>query len=116
MDYYVSLGLLDPIQRTDGNYRLFDEDAIDRIKQIKLLQEQRFSLEEIQHILGKNQLNDKINAIRIKLESVKEELHSLSPMVQDSKELATDIKSTLYELWASEKDLAHLVLSLLEKI
>lgn len=47
IDYYTQLGLLQPVGRTDGNYRLYDADAPARIAQIRALRAQRWSLSEI---------------------------------------------------------------------
>lgn len=45
---YEELGLLRPVQRTSGGFRLFRSDAVDRINWITKLQAIGFSLTEIQ--------------------------------------------------------------------
>lgn len=47
IDYYTQLGLLSPVARTSGNYRLYAADAPARIAQIRALQARRLSLTEI---------------------------------------------------------------------
>ncbi|MGN2639279.1 helix-turn-helix domain-containing protein [Nocardia takedensis] len=47
IDYYTSLGLLVPAERTAGNYRLYDPADVDRIQLIQRLEAQGISLEEI---------------------------------------------------------------------
>lgn len=47
IDYYTQLGLLRPVARTSGNYRLYDADALSRLATIRALQAQRLSLSEI---------------------------------------------------------------------
>jgi len=47
IDYYTQLGLLQPVDRTTGNYRLYGAAAPARIAQIRSLQAQRLSLTEI---------------------------------------------------------------------
>ena len=47
IDYYTQLGLLEPVGRTGGNYRLYGPDALDQIGKIRALQARRLSLAEI---------------------------------------------------------------------
>lgn len=47
IDYYTQLGLLRPVARTTGNYRLYDAKAPARVAEIRLLQTRRLSLSEI---------------------------------------------------------------------
>lgn len=47
IDYYTQLGLLRPVARTTGNYRLYDADALSRVAEIRALQARRLSLSEI---------------------------------------------------------------------
>jgi MerR family copper efflux transcriptional regulator len=47
IDYYTGLGLLEPAARTEGNFRLYSPDAIDRIAMIRSLEEHGLSLDEI---------------------------------------------------------------------
>ena len=45
---YEELGLLVPVERTKGGYRLYDEDSLTRVRWIGKLQEIGFSLSDIQ--------------------------------------------------------------------
>jgi DNA-binding transcriptional MerR regulator len=45
---YEELGLLVPVERTKGGYRLYDEDSVTRVRWIAKLQEMGFSLGAIQ--------------------------------------------------------------------
>ncbi|MGY0502331.1 helix-turn-helix domain-containing protein [Nocardia sp. FBN12] len=47
VDYYTSLGLLSPAERTSGNFRLYSPADAERIQLIKSLEMQGISLEEI---------------------------------------------------------------------
>ena len=51
LHHYDQIGLLKPTQVTQAAYRLYDEDAIHRLRLILLLRELQFSLAEIQNIL-----------------------------------------------------------------
>lgn len=50
--YYEELGLLKPAARSEGDYRLYDEDDVERLRFIRGLRDDAgFSLAEIGHLL-----------------------------------------------------------------
>jgi MerR family transcriptional regulator, repressor of the yfmOP operon len=50
--YYEEIGLLTPAARSDGDYRLYDEDDVERLRFIKDLRDEAgFSLAEISRML-----------------------------------------------------------------
>ncbi|MDO4355533.1 MAG: MerR family transcriptional regulator [Clostridia bacterium] len=49
--YYDSIGLLKPVEQSEAGYRLYGEDALDRLRRIALLKELGFSLTEIGRLL-----------------------------------------------------------------
>lgn len=48
---YEELGLLSPVERSKGGYRLYSPDAVVRVRWIARLQEMGFSLPEIREVL-----------------------------------------------------------------
>lgn len=50
--YYESLGLLEPVHRSESGYRYYATDAVKRVQFIRKAQSLQFSLSEIQQILG----------------------------------------------------------------
>jgi DNA-binding transcriptional MerR regulator len=48
---YEELGLLEPVERSKGGYRLFGEDSVIRVRWIEKLQELGFSLNDIGRLL-----------------------------------------------------------------
>jgi Cu(I)-responsive transcriptional regulator len=50
--YYESIGLLRPAHRSAGNYRIYDDGALQRLRFIGRARELGFSLREIEHLLG----------------------------------------------------------------
>lgn len=52
VDYYTGLGLLTPTARTEGNFRLYSPDAVDRITMIRGLEEYGLGLDGIAAALG----------------------------------------------------------------
>lgn len=53
IDHYTRLGLIDPVQRSDSSYRLYSQDALERINFVNTCKKNRLSLSEIQDIMGK---------------------------------------------------------------
>ena len=51
LQYYDEIGLLPPSQRTEAGYRLYDDDALERLQQILLFRSLEFPLKDIQAIL-----------------------------------------------------------------
>src|SRR5258706_8409333 len=51
MHLYEEMGLLHPVSRSTGGYRLYSEEAISRVRWISRMQELGFSLPEVQSFL-----------------------------------------------------------------
>ncbi len=49
--YYEEMGLIAPEQRTDGGFRLFTEETIDRLKLIKQMKPLGFNLSEMRELI-----------------------------------------------------------------
>ena len=61
--YYEELGLLKPAARSDGSYRLYDEDDLERLRFIKGLRDDAgFSLAEIGQLLEDEAARDRNRA------------------------------------------------------
>ena len=70
---YEELGLLRPIQRTSGGFRLFQSDAVDRINWITKLQAIGFSLTEIQGFVREFENADSGRSATARVKSVFQE-------------------------------------------
>jgi len=91
IDYYTRLGLLHPIARTDGNYRLYGADAPARVARIRALQARRLSLREIAASLngnGSDTVGDAIERFRL----VAHELDRLRGEVAEIQETITEAR------------------------
>lgn len=51
VDFYTGLGLLTPVRRSTGNFRLYQPSDVRRIKAIRQLEGQGIRLDEITHLL-----------------------------------------------------------------
>lgn len=52
LHYYDEIGLLKPSSITESGYRMYDEDALERLQQIMLFRELEFSLKDIKRIIN----------------------------------------------------------------
>jgi DNA-binding transcriptional MerR regulator len=51
VDFYTGLGLLTPVRRSGGNFRLYQQMDVKRITAIRQLEAQGIRLDEISHLL-----------------------------------------------------------------
>lgn len=63
LQYYDEIGLLKPSKLTPSGYRLYDDEALQKLQQILFFKELGFQLKEIKEILQKPDF-DKINAFK----------------------------------------------------
>ena len=61
VDFYTGLGLLAPVGRSGGNFRLYQASDVHRIVAIRRLEAQGIRLEEIGHLLSAPALEDHTN-------------------------------------------------------
>ena len=57
LHHYDAIGLLTPSIRTEAGYRLYDEQALERLQMILLYRELRFPLARIREILDSPDFN-----------------------------------------------------------
>ena len=58
VDFYTGLGLLTPVRRSGGNFRLYQARDVQRIAAIRRLEAQGIRLDEIAHLLTASALED----------------------------------------------------------
>jgi MerR family copper efflux transcriptional regulator len=58
VDFYTGLGLLTPVRRSGGNFRLYQPADVQRIAAIRRLEAQGFRLDEITHLLAEGAQED----------------------------------------------------------
>jgi DNA-binding transcriptional MerR regulator/DNA gyrase inhibitor GyrI len=72
--YYEKMGLLKIFRDPDSKYRLYDEEAADRLKQILMLRELGLSLNEIKVILENKDIAEITEIFSINLLKIQEEI------------------------------------------
>ena len=83
--YYESLGLVEPVHRSESGYRYYALDAIKRVQFIRKAQSLQFSLSEIQQILGVRRQGDPAcplvrNLLNQKIAGLEEQLHRMTTL------------------------------------
>lgn len=95
LQYYDNIGLLNPAQHTEAGYRLYDHMSLERLQQIMLFRELKFSLKEIQAILD-NPNFDKDLALEQQITMLtlkRDHLNDLITFAQELKELGVNYMS-----------------------
>lgn len=86
VDYYTSMGLLNPL-RSESNYRYYSRETLLRLKLIQSMKKKRFTLEEIRTRLSLldsiqvDQENISIDSIKKQLKQLEEQIIQLQPSV-----------------------------------
>lgn len=80
--YYESRGLIKPVARTPGGYKLYDEETIDKLRFIKNAQKLDFTLNEIADlytllIKSKNPWNELTSIIENRLKNINRQKSNL---------------------------------------
>jgi DNA-binding transcriptional MerR regulator len=92
---YEELGLLVPIERSKGGYRLYDADSITRVRWIAKLQEMGFSLGDIQTMARQWEQSGSAPGAMAKVERL------LTEKLADTREQIARLKQLESELQAS---------------
>jgi len=85
LHYYDQINLLKPLRINSSGYRIYDENSLKELKQILLLKEIGFNLDEIKHVInGKNWENKASFEIqKALLEKKRDRLNKLIRLVDD---------------------------------
>ena len=92
LQYYDSIGLLRPAERTEAGYRLYDDGDLETLHQILMFRELEFPLKEIRRILGspdfdrEKAIDRQIGLLRLKKERLERLLRLAREMKQGGKD------------------------------
>ena len=90
--YYEQRGLIPEVPRTDGGYRQYDDDAVNRLRFIKRAQRIGFSLDDIHELLELHR-RDACPQVRAratsKMRLIEEQITELTKMQRLLEKLAT---------------------------
>jgi DNA-binding transcriptional MerR regulator len=92
IDYYTGLGLLAAAKRSTGNYRLYDDETLARIRRIEHMKAQKFTLEEIRKQLSalnrvstREDVSRKLADLQSHLTQLEREVKELEPVLDQLK-------------------------------
>lgn len=93
--YYQSLGLLSPTERTEGGFRLFSNNDLQRIRIIKQFKELDFSLEEIRDVFSSTTSSNKSERIKGSKNILIRQLEEIENKINDLQGLKDRTKKAL---------------------
>ncbi|MFS1511989.1 MerR family transcriptional regulator [Chengkuizengella sp. SCS-71B] len=93
VDYYTKIGLIHPIKRLEkNNYRLYNDETLQRLKRIEMLKKDKYSLDEIKHTLDQldkitedTLIKEKLTSLQDHLKLVEKDVKELSPVIENLK-------------------------------
>lgn len=110
--HYENLGLLQPVRRSKGRYRLYAPDAVDRVRWIGKLNDVGMSLSEIHEVLSRWEQGPSAPEAMSKVRQVyRDKLAEVSRQIQHLESLAHELQASLnyLETCASNCDPTQLV-------
>jgi len=101
VDFYTSLGLIEPASRSVKNYRLYSDETLHRLQRIEQMKKDKYSLEEIKEALDmwskispEEAVSRKLVDLQLHLEQLQREVKELEPVM---KQLKPQQARTLYK-------------------
>ena len=92
IDYYSKIGLIQPVGRSNTNYRLYNDETILRLQRIEILKREKYSLEEIKEMLdlwskvtGDEQVVEKLTSLEVHIQQLEREIKEMQPILQQLK-------------------------------
>lgn len=100
--YYEELGLLDKPQRSEGRFRLYSEEAIQKLRFIRKAQSLGFNLKEIKTIIRESRkgLGSCCSHVGV---LIKDKLSELNVKIQELKVMRSDLQGMLRQ-WIPSKE------------
>ncbi|MDQ0493716.1 DNA-binding transcriptional MerR regulator [Paenibacillus brasilensis] len=88
IDYYTKLGLITPEERSLKNYRLYNDETLNRLERINQMKQEKYSLEEIKQTLikwssvaGEDHVTDKLTSLEMHMQRLEREVNELQPLL-----------------------------------
>ena len=112
--YYERAGLLFPVKRTKGNYRLYSDASVQRLRFIRASQAIGFTLDDVRILLGAQEDRQTASCGEVQ-ELIEERLAGIEQQLKDLRAVQRVLKSALQKCQETEQDgCCHVVESLSE--
>jgi DNA-binding transcriptional MerR regulator len=92
IDFYTSMGLLEPEKRSEKNYRLYSSETLLRLERIEQMKKEKYSLDEIKTSLdqwskvsSEEHISRKLTDLQLHLEQLQREVKDLEPVMNKLK-------------------------------
>jgi DNA-binding transcriptional MerR regulator len=92
IDFYTSMGLLEPECRSAKNYRLYSDETLLRLKRIVQMKKDKYTLDEIKaninvwrKVSSEEQVSSKLTDLQLHLEQLQREVKELEPVLSQLK-------------------------------
>jgi MerR family copper efflux transcriptional regulator len=92
IDYYTSMGLIEPSERSAKNYRLYQDETLVRLKRIEQMKQEKYTLDEIREALdgwskvtAEEQVSQKLTDLQLHLSQLEREVKDLEPVLKQLK-------------------------------
>ncbi|MGM0881177.1 MAG: MerR family transcriptional regulator [Bacillota bacterium] len=92
IDYYTSLGLIEPAERSAKNYRLYAHETLLRLERIEQMKKDKYTLDEIKatleswsKITPEEQVSRKLTDLQLHLSQLEREVKELEPVIKNLK-------------------------------
>lgn len=112
--YYERVNLLEPVGRSAGNYRLYGDESLHRLKFIRAAQAIGFRLEDIRNLLLESEMDHP--CCRDVQDLIEERLKDINEQLKNLRHVNKVLKSTLKKCEKTEsKGCCHLIETLREE-
>ena len=89
IDYYTKRGLIEPITRSNSNYRYYNDETIERLKRIEEMKKNKYTLSEIKSSfdllkkVSRDELvAEKLTSLQLLLQQLEREAKEIGPILE----------------------------------
>ncbi|EXX86977.1 transcriptional regulator [Paenibacillus darwinianus] len=88
IDFYTTIGLIQPVKRSAKNYRLYGSETLDRLERIEQMKNEKLTLDEIKTVLDQwskvspeEHIHRKLTDLQLHLSQLERDVKELEPVI-----------------------------------
>ncbi len=88
IDFYTTIGLIEPVKRSSKNYRLYGSETLDRLERIEQMKKEKLTLDEIKSVLDQwskvspeEHIHRKLTDLQLHLTQLQRDVKELEPVI-----------------------------------
>lgn len=92
IDFYTSMGLIEPTERSAKNYRLYNDETLLRLERIEKMKKEKYTLDEIKNALAtweqvtpEEEVSQKLLDLQQHLSQLERDVKELEPVLRQLK-------------------------------